>query len=259
MNDKVSLFKLSGLPDPFGIVLLIFSFILLLSPYFSGADFGIFKVPLFTPLTKKWLKLIGPIIFFLCVFSFLPIVTPGRDEKPTQSDIWSKIIRVKAPECKSRTDPYDDRIGGANSWADSIGDTLKGTSPEGVVAKNYILCIYNLPEPMQKFVLDFGGATINFSKTGGSGGGLGLLIYEGEPKYVTNENRWKDYGSPYGPNKWWGMTKGGPLSLSVPPESYSIDFGHEVKRITVGVVMVDAWSDTKVDIQVNGFRIRAEK
>lgn len=69
-----SLFKISELPDSFGAVLLIFSFILLLSPYLSGADFGVFKIPVFNASANRWLKVVGPVVFCLCVLSFLPII-----------------------------------------------------------------------------------------------------------------------------------------------------------------------------------------
>lgn len=86
MIDNSSLFKLVGLPDTFGVVLLSFSFILLLAPYFSGADFGLFKIPNFTESAKKWLKIIGPIAFGLCVLSFVPII-PKTNPTPSNSNI----------------------------------------------------------------------------------------------------------------------------------------------------------------------------
>lgn len=74
MTDKTSLFELSKLPQPFGVILLVLSLILLLSPYLSGADFGVFKVPNFAPGAKKWLKVIGPILFIMCILSFIPTI-----------------------------------------------------------------------------------------------------------------------------------------------------------------------------------------
>lgn len=75
IGDKTSVFEWSTLPTPFGVVLLILALIFLLSPYFSGADFGVFKIPIFTPAAKRWLKVIGPIVFCLCVAIFLPIIS----------------------------------------------------------------------------------------------------------------------------------------------------------------------------------------
>lgn len=74
MEDKINIIKLLGLPDAFAVVLLTFSFILMLAPYFSGADFGLFKIPQFTDSARKKLKIIGPIIFLVLVMLFIPII-----------------------------------------------------------------------------------------------------------------------------------------------------------------------------------------
>ena len=57
-----------GIPDEFGVIVLTFSFVLLLTPYLSGSDFGIFKIPDLTEKINKKLKYIGPIIFILTIF-----------------------------------------------------------------------------------------------------------------------------------------------------------------------------------------------
>lgn len=84
--EKVSLFSMSGLPEAFGSALLLFSFILLIAPYFSGLNFGIFNIPPFSAATRKQLKLIGPVVFTLCVVAFLPIWSPATPhaEDPMQ-------------------------------------------------------------------------------------------------------------------------------------------------------------------------------
>jgi hypothetical protein len=82
--DKSSLFKISGLPDPFGVVLLVFSLILLLAPYFSGTDFGLFKIPIVSQSAKKLLKIIGPLLFVSCILFFLPIF-PKNQQEPSAS------------------------------------------------------------------------------------------------------------------------------------------------------------------------------
>jgi len=81
--DGSSLFKISGLPDSFGAVLLGFSFILLLAPYFSGADFGLFKIPIFSTEAKRWLKVVGPILFISCVLSFAPLFPANNNQNIT--------------------------------------------------------------------------------------------------------------------------------------------------------------------------------
>lgn len=76
--DKLSLYKLSGLPDSFGVVLLSFSFILLLAPYLSGGDFGIFKIPIFSDKAKRGLKIFGPVLFLLCAVAFIPVFPSSK-------------------------------------------------------------------------------------------------------------------------------------------------------------------------------------
>jgi hypothetical protein len=97
MTERVSLFKVTQIPESFGAVLLIFFFILLLSPYFSGADFGIFKIPLFTDKAKRWFKIIGPILFVCCALSFLPLIpanssTPQIDPNDVYDDTGKQEI-----------------------------------------------------------------------------------------------------------------------------------------------------------------------
>lgn len=102
MEERVSIIKLLGLPETFAVVLLTFSFILLLAPYFSGADFGLFKIPQFTDSARKKLKIIGPIVFLALVMLFVPMIRVpksndsvpsgntnkpgGPDTTPTQND-----------------------------------------------------------------------------------------------------------------------------------------------------------------------------
>jgi hypothetical protein len=66
--------KSLGLPEPFTALLLTFSLVLCLAPYFSGGDFGIFKIPQFTDSARKWLKIIGPILFLFFVMLFVPLI-----------------------------------------------------------------------------------------------------------------------------------------------------------------------------------------
>jgi hypothetical protein len=74
LEERASIVKLLGLPETFAVVLLTFSFILALAPYFSGADFGLFKIPQFTDSAQKKLKIIGPIIFLVMITLFIPMI-----------------------------------------------------------------------------------------------------------------------------------------------------------------------------------------
>jgi len=86
-----------GLPETFAVLLLTFSFILLLAPYFSGADFGLFKIPQFTDSARKKLKIIGPIVFLALVMSFVPLI-PGRVAKPNESNPVNNTNKPDGPD-----------------------------------------------------------------------------------------------------------------------------------------------------------------
>jgi hypothetical protein len=90
MLDRVSIFKWLGLPEAVATVLLILSIILLLAPYFSG-NLGILNIPDFTPVVKKRLKLIGPIIVILCVLFFLPTIRVNNAAHPTDGNSNTSI------------------------------------------------------------------------------------------------------------------------------------------------------------------------
>lgn len=98
---KKSIFEIIGLPNPFGVLLLSFLFILLLAPYLSGSDFGLFKVPVFSEEAKKWLKIIGPALFLIGVLSFVPLLETGKagttdyGVRVTDADSRRAIARAK--------------------------------------------------------------------------------------------------------------------------------------------------------------------
>jgi hypothetical protein len=90
VEDKTSIVKLLGLPDTFAVVLLTFSFVLLLAPYFSGADFGLFKIPQFTDPARKKLKIIGPIVFLVMLILFVPVIPNAPTIPRNGSDTTDK-------------------------------------------------------------------------------------------------------------------------------------------------------------------------
>ena len=78
MSDNRSIITILGIPEEFGTFLLIFSFILLVAPYLTGQDFGIFKVPSFRDSTAKQLKFWGPVCFLCSFLLFFPFIPPSR-------------------------------------------------------------------------------------------------------------------------------------------------------------------------------------
>jgi hypothetical protein len=71
----MNFFEVSGIPLEFGIVLLTLGLVLFLSPYFSGVDFGVIKIPKLKGSSQKRLKVIGPLILLLFLVLFFPIWT----------------------------------------------------------------------------------------------------------------------------------------------------------------------------------------
>lgn len=72
-SHRRSVYEIVRLPEAFGVVLLTVALVLFLSPYLSGADFGIFKIPSFPASTTRALKFVGPVVFVVALFLFLPI------------------------------------------------------------------------------------------------------------------------------------------------------------------------------------------
>jgi hypothetical protein len=75
MPVKKSLMTKLGLPAAFGLLLLTLALVLLLAPYFSDADFGIFKVPALTAPMRHFLQYFAPVLLILLVLSFYPFWT----------------------------------------------------------------------------------------------------------------------------------------------------------------------------------------
>lgn len=96
MEDKISIIKLTGLPDIFVGLLLILSLIFVLAPYFPGKDFGPIKIPMFTPSAQKRLKIIGPIIFLGLVTLFLPLINPHSSGTSSVKPDSDKVIILVA-------------------------------------------------------------------------------------------------------------------------------------------------------------------
>lgn len=141
MVERVSLFKLSGLPDAFGVILLVFSFILCLSPYFSGADFGVFKIPLFTPTAKRWLRILGPVIFILVVLFYLPLwqTTPAQVSNPaaaaevvppTPNDIRKLVSDIQQSESQAESLSHFLRFASRHGIRNPLDKFLGITTPD---------------------------------------------------------------------------------------------------------------------------------
>jgi hypothetical protein len=124
MLEKASVFKISGLPEAFGVLLLSVSFILLLTPYLSGKDFGLFKVPELGPTATSWWKRIGPGLFLLVVLAFIPLFNVKHTSEGKADTIPSNPVANVSPT--------------SSTSLPSPSTSVSARSPDKVVPKSTI-------------------------------------------------------------------------------------------------------------------------
>ena len=92
------------IPPEFGLTLLTLSLILILSPYFSGVDFGVIKIPKLNSKTKKRLIIIGPILFISAVSLFIPYWSQPLPQPDTQdlSQLSIQSLRISQSDTNYR-------------------------------------------------------------------------------------------------------------------------------------------------------------
>jgi SAM-dependent methyltransferase len=135
-KDKRSTFELINLPKEFGVIILIFSLILLVSPYFEGLDFGIFKVPTFKVSTKNFLKYFGPAFFIIVILLFVRIWKPAKKEKlqkQKEVESYSKFRLQSISDIVKN----EARSNGISIDGVHIGDRLSITDLERICTKTY--------------------------------------------------------------------------------------------------------------------------
>lgn len=81
--EKESILKLIGIPETFGTTLLVLFLILVLTPYFSGSDFGIFKIPDLHESRKRKLKSFGPLLLIVTILLHIPFFKSVSEDNVT--------------------------------------------------------------------------------------------------------------------------------------------------------------------------------
>lgn len=74
-TEPKCILDLLGLPGAFGVTLLVVSLILVLAPYFAGLDFGVIKIPDFSPEWRRRLKWFGPFTLVFIILIHIPFYT----------------------------------------------------------------------------------------------------------------------------------------------------------------------------------------
>lgn len=91
-----SFYQWSGIPDALSVGLAALAFIVALSPYIGGTNFGLFNVPQFSERARLVLRWIGPPVLVITILGFFPLIPTESPqlpkEIPTPAIIsWSKI------------------------------------------------------------------------------------------------------------------------------------------------------------------------
>jgi hypothetical protein len=87
----MSILEKLGIPEVFGATLLLFSLILTLAPYFTGNDFGIFKIPRFSRVVRRRLYVVGPLMLLLAASLHIPLLS--TEEPQALANFTVKVIR----------------------------------------------------------------------------------------------------------------------------------------------------------------------
>ena len=76
----MSILEAAGLPEQFGLLVLSIGVVLLLSPYLSGSDLGVIKIPTLPDNAKRSLKIVGPLTLAVAIGVHLRILETEIDE-----------------------------------------------------------------------------------------------------------------------------------------------------------------------------------
>lgn len=131
------------MPGAFGATLLLLGLILTLAPYFSGQDFGVIKIPDFSPEWRRKLKGIGPIVFVLMIGIHIPFLTPNAtQESGTETKQTDSLHQTqkKIPEGQTQQyDELDETLGQNKVEAEIVGKVKYGvpkrTTPVATLSK----------------------------------------------------------------------------------------------------------------------------
>ena len=146
---------------------------------------------------------------------------------------------------------------GFHSWCevDPTSHSLRWESDAVNAMNDFIVCRYNLGGSNEAY-LDFQGARVDFTNKDGSGQGdaLVLAVYEGAAPAILFKGNSITFGKPlFGPKKWPKVDKN--TSLTVDRFSIPIRLRPGVKEVSVVLVGIDSWIDTKVTAQIYGLKM----
>lgn len=109
MEKAESMLQRLGLPPEFGVTLLIVCLALSVAPYFSGADFGILKIPSFRSTIRRNLRFGGPIALVVAIFLHIPFIWNQPSLDLDRSDRSPRLVTpAKSPPPPAPRPPKPD-------------------------------------------------------------------------------------------------------------------------------------------------------
>lgn len=146
---------------------------------------------------------------------------------------------------------------GYHSWCeiDPASHRLRWESDAVNAMNDFIVCRYSLGESREAY-LEFEGARVDFTNKDGSGKGdaLALAVYEGTAPATLFKGKTITFGKPlFGPKKWPKVDKSN--SLTIDRFSVPVRVRPGVKEISVVLVGIDSWIDTKISAQIYGIKL----
>lgn len=176
-----------------------------------------------------------------------------RQEAKTDTRV-GQYSPVYSTRSVPRLDPNGRKYIGFHRWCETNASThgLQWVSDAANAMNDFIVCRY-IPSAAAKEVnLDFGGGRIEFANKDGSGKGdvLFLAVYEGTPPPASlfrgNEI---NFGKAL-IKKWTKVEKVSTLQIEPIRRTFRAN-----KEITVVLVGVDPWIDTRVMIQIDHLKL----
>lgn len=82
-ENTMNILSRFGLPPEFGVILLVISSVLLLSPYFPGIDIGPLKIPVFSERARRGLRIVGPLALLIAAGLHFPLFPDRPRDLPS--------------------------------------------------------------------------------------------------------------------------------------------------------------------------------
>lgn len=155
---------------------------------------------------------------------------------------------VNPTNCEHRS------VESASAWG-GYAEKITGITTENALTTAHMLCSVKLKSPTRKIVVSHGLIQLNFTRVGGSGGGVILNIYTSEaslPSASAPERGFPIFSTALAVRTVQNNTM---LTLEKRPDDILVDLGNDADTVTIGLEMSDPWVDTALSASVYGIEV----